>query len=287
MGYELKISVITVCKNAVKTIEETILSVLNQSYQNIEYIVIDGVSTDGTLEIIKKYENKITKLISEPDSGVYNAMNKGISMATGDILYFINANDTVYDNYVFEKITNYFQKDNELEFLFGDFQFTTQSKTNGSVVKHNKVHTIFTFVYYNICHQAIFYRSRVFREYGLYDESYKIFADYELNVKLLVENRLKAKYLNLLISKFEEGGISTAKNDEILKKHSDERKRIYSKYFKKYHFILFILSKTDRFFMKFFGTPYKIIKNKQIILKIQGIMLDFINNIYKIKLNLS
>ena len=96
----MKISIITVVKNAEKTIENTILSVLNQTYKNIELIIIDGVSTDGTLDIINKYKDKISYFISEPDTGVYNAMNKGIKAATGDIFYFLNANDSLYDDKV-------------------------------------------------------------------------------------------------------------------------------------------------------------------------------------------
>ena len=102
----LRISVITVCLNASKTIEQTILSIINQTYDNIEYIIIDGVSTDGTLDIIKKYESKISLCQSEPDNGIYDAMNKGLKLATGDFLIFMGADDVFYNENVIYKVAS-------------------------------------------------------------------------------------------------------------------------------------------------------------------------------------
>jgi len=245
----LKISIITVVKNAEKTIEDTILSVLNQTYRNVEFIIIDGISNDGTKDIIRKYQDKISYFISEPDSGIYNAMNKGIKVATGDILYFLNANDTLYDNYVLENVVKYFQNDENLDFLYGNVQFT-EDKKDYSTYKHNDFKSILTFLDRNICHQVIFYNTRLFKNYGLYDESYKIFADYEYNVRLFVKYKVETKYVDIFIARFEIGGVSY--NEKILK---DEFKRIYDKYFKNN-----LIHKLDRFFMKFFGSPYKKIK---------------------------
>jgi glycosyltransferase involved in cell wall biosynthesis len=116
----LKVAIITVCLNSEKTIEQTIRSVINQTYPNIEYIIIDGESTDGTLEIIDKYKDKITKVINEKDHGTYDAMNKGLKFDSGDIIYFLNAGDYLYDFSIIEKIVSLFTKDNSLEMIYAD-----------------------------------------------------------------------------------------------------------------------------------------------------------------------
>ncbi|NLF82735.1 MAG: glycosyltransferase [Candidatus Gastranaerophilales bacterium] len=248
----MKISIITVCKNAEKTIENTILSVLNQTYKNIELIIIDGVSTDGTLDIINKYKDKISYFISEPDTGVYNAMNKGIKAATGNILYFLNANDSLYDNYVLENVVTYFQKDKNLDVLYGNIQYVDKNQVDVGIFKYNDFCQKLTFIDRNICHQAIFYNSRTFKKYGLYDETYRVYADYEYNVRLFVKHKIKTKYIDMFIARFEAGGLSYSYNKEILK---EEFQLIYDKYFKDNK-----LHQIDRFFMKYFGSIYKRIK---------------------------
>lgn len=264
----MKISIITVVKNADKTIEDTILSVLNQTYKNIEFILIDGLSTDGTIEIINKYRDKIDYFISEPDTGIYNAMNKGIKASTGEIIYFLNANDSLYDECVLEKVVKFFKNDNDLDFLYGNVQFTDKEKKDITVYKQNDFKSILTFLDRNICHQTIFYHSMVFKKYGLYDENFKIFSDYEYNVKLLVENRLKSKYIDIFISRFELGGFSS--NNSIVK--NEEMEKIYNKYFKnnKFH-------KIDRFFMKFLGSPYKVLKNLKQVKYLESFIFSALN----------
>ena len=116
----MKISIITVCFNSVKTIEKTILSVINQNYENYEYIIIDGQSTDGTKEIIKKYQSKIDKFITEPDNGIYEAINKGIKLADGKIISILHSNDVYFDNFVLKKVTSHFVDDDNLDIAIGD-----------------------------------------------------------------------------------------------------------------------------------------------------------------------
>ena len=111
------VSVIIPAYNAEKYLSETIESVINQTYKNIEHIVIDGVSTDGTLDVINKYTDSITHFVSEPDTGIYNAMNKGLKYVTGDIVYFLNATDSLYDEKIFEKVVNEFEKHSYLEMI--------------------------------------------------------------------------------------------------------------------------------------------------------------------------
>ena len=115
-----KISIITVVKNSSKTIEKTIQSLLSQKYKNVEYLVIDGNSTDGTLEILNKYKENISLLISEEDKGIWDAMNKGVSLAKGDIVGFLNADDTYYENSL-NIVNEYFNK-NKIDFLFGSVE---------------------------------------------------------------------------------------------------------------------------------------------------------------------
>src|SRR5690554_4083025 len=118
----MKFSIITVCKNSEATIENTILSVISQSYCDFEYIIVDGVSTDKTLDIVNKYRGSIAKIISEPDSGLYDAMNKGINAASGDYLFFLNSDDKFIDDNVLEK-TYIKAKNNKAELLYGDQMF--------------------------------------------------------------------------------------------------------------------------------------------------------------------
>ena len=118
----MKVSIITVSFNAENTIEDSIKSVLAQAYPDIEYIIIDGKSTDKTVDIIEKYRGKIHYFISEPDYGIFNAMNKGIKAATGDILYFLNTNDYIFDEKVIEDVVKFFQK-TKATMIFGDMSF--------------------------------------------------------------------------------------------------------------------------------------------------------------------
>lgn len=114
-----KISIITACYNSEQTIEQTIQSVLGQTYENIEYIIIDGASTDRTMEVVEKYRDKIDKIVSEPDEGIYDAFNKGVSKSTGTIVHFLNAGDYYLDNGVLETILERFKKDSTLDYVHG------------------------------------------------------------------------------------------------------------------------------------------------------------------------
>lgn len=206
----MKISVITVCYNAVSTIEQTIESVINQSsLDQIEYIVIDGNSSDGTLDIIKKYENKISKFVSEPDSGIYNAMNKGINLATGDYIHFLNANDCYDDkDVIFEVIKA--AEDSQSDFIIGDVILV--SSNGRSVYRSNKNISAYTIFSNWIYHVALFKKRDLFAKYGLFDESYKIAADNNWIIPLLLDKNITKSYLAKPIARFKLDGIS-AKED--------------------------------------------------------------------------
>ena len=176
-----KISVVTVCYNAVRDIEKTILSVINQTYPNIEYIIIDGGSKDGTMDIVNRYKDKIDVIVSEPDKGIYDAMNKGIDRATGEWINFMNAGDCFVDDYVVEKLykEEYHEK---VTVIFGN-QRTLQG--NRWVSVHPKPFYEITgmkvFHGKGICHQCMFLRYSVVKEnpfslrYPICDDFYQVF----------------------------------------------------------------------------------------------------------------
>ena len=193
-------TIITVSFNAKSTIEESILSVINQTYPYIEYIIIDGGSTDGTIDIIKKYDKYLAYWISEPDKGIYDAMNKGIEKATGKWINFMNAGDTFYDNNVIEYIAQ--QVDDNIDIIFGN---THLIYTFGDyILKGGKVSSQ---QYMPFCHQSSFSCSKLMKRYG-FDLTYKICADKNF-FYIAYNNHAIYKYVDMMISNYEaEDGIS-------------------------------------------------------------------------------
>jgi glycosyltransferase len=199
------ITIITVAYNAVKDIENTILSVLNQTYPNIEYIIIDGGSTDGTLDIIKKYEDKISYWVSEPDKGIYDAMNKGVAKANGDYLFFLGADDKIVCD--FNEIVHFFKDKNTV--YYGDVLFGENGKRYDGAFDLNKL------LDKNISHQAIFYSRNCFLN-NSYNLKYKLYADYEMNIRLW--NNFKFVYINNIITIYGTEGASSLNRDLEFKK---------------------------------------------------------------------
>jgi glycosyltransferase involved in cell wall biosynthesis len=205
----LKISIITVCYNSSKTIEKTILSVANQTYDNIEYIVIDGNSNDNTLEIIESYQCKISKLISEPDKGLYDAMNKGVSIATGDLIGILNSDDTFYSSTVIEEIVN-FHKKNKIDASIGNI---IQHKENGNMVRFyssknwNPQKLKIGFM---PPHPSLFLKRELFLKYGNYDLGYKIGADYELITRFFLSKEITWMYSGVTTTAMLVGGLSSS-----------------------------------------------------------------------------
>lgn len=201
-----KISIITVSYNAASTIEATILSVIKQTYPLIEYIIIDGKSTDRTLDIIKKYNKNISFWISEKDGGIYDAMNKGLKIATGDYLLFLGADDRLFSEQTIESIISKLQEE---EVYYGDCYMTTIRKVYWGKFNRYKL------AIGNICHQSIFYPKKIYKNY-IYDTSFKIYADYVYNLKIY--NKIKFNYLDETISLFNYNGISSSSKDTKFKK---------------------------------------------------------------------
>lgn len=216
----MKISVVTVVYNSENTIEETLCSVINQSYKNIEYIVIDGGSTDGTIEEIVKNKQVIKLFISEPDQGIYDAMNKALKLASGDFLIFMNAGDTFFSNNAIEEFVKVIT--NKDAVYYGDAIYINRltNKTNLRGGYFNKYRLAKT----NICHQTIFYPKVVFKSYT-YNLKYKLFADWANNMQLYKKH--KFIYLNQTISYFDSGGISAIYRDLPFEK---DQKNLITKY---------------------------------------------------------
>lgn len=196
------VSVITVVYNGESTLEKTILSVLNQSYANIEYIIIDGGSTDNTQKIIKKYEDRIKNWISEADYGIYDAMNKGIRASTGDYIHFINAGDLFFNNTVLNDVFQ--QTSDNADFIYGDsINVAENSERYITAQKLNKVNLKKKM---GVCHQAIFVRRSVAPYYNL---NYKFNADYNWVIDIIYVNSLiSICYVPIPIVRYLLGGFS-------------------------------------------------------------------------------
>lgn len=195
-----KITIVTVCYNAASLIEKTIISVLGQTYPNVEYILIDGASKDNTMKIVDNYARQISKIVSEKDSGIYDAMNKGIALATGDWVLFMNAGDVFYDKHI---ITNIFEgKEYDTDVIFGD---TLNHYSWGYVLAEGHV--------FNgkerrlpFCHQSTFVRRSVL-EANLFDLSFKVSADHNQFYTLYINN-YKFLHVPEIVAIFDTTGVS-------------------------------------------------------------------------------
>jgi glycosyltransferase involved in cell wall biosynthesis len=211
------ISVITVVYNGTSTLEKTMLSVINQTYKNIEYIIIDGDSIDGTIDIIKKYEDKLAYWVSEPDKGIYNAMNKGIGKATGDWVNFMNAGDIFCENDIIENI---FTKEYKEDIVYGDTKVQYKDR-----IKLKKAHsTNKRNIAMPFGHQSVFVKTSLLKE-NPFNEVYKICADKDLFFKLYNKSTAYC-YLNAPVSVCQAFGYSTKNRFMNLK----EANKIYVNY---------------------------------------------------------
>ncbi|MBP9818061.1 glycosyltransferase [Candidatus Shapirobacteria bacterium] len=218
----MKFSIITVCKNMGEELELSIQSVSKQSCSDFEYIVIDGMSTDKTTEIVKKYREYIDQYVRENDSGIYEAMNKAINIAKGDYLFFLNAGDTFFDKDTLKKISKNTLKE--------DLVYGNVVEVNGGQERLNKFDKVdkWFLIKNAICHQAMFIHKNLFLEYGKYNTQNKIAADYEWLLRVWDKNIIK-KYIDLTIVRFLMGGKSS--DQKYRKLVLDEYDEIRKKYF--------------------------------------------------------
>ena len=222
----MRVSIITSCYNRAATIRSAIESVLAQDYNDIEFIVVDGSSTDGSLDIIREYADRISIIISEPDHGMYEAINKGIRVATGEIIGLLHSDDFFYDNGVIGRIVERMKR-THADFLYGDGLFVNPDNTNKVVrnwigggyrlwkVRHG----------WPPLHPTCYIRRDVMMRLGLYNESYKIAADSDLLVRYLLTGGLTVTYLNEYVVRMRMGGLST--DSAKRKKMWEEDIRVY------------------------------------------------------------
>jgi len=205
----MKISIITPVFNNEDFIEECIKSVKSQSYPDVEYIVIDGNSTDGTLELLKKYENKI-KIVSEKDKGIYDAMNKGIKLAKGDIVGILNSDDVYFDKKVFKRVVDCFS-DKNIDACYGDLVFVKKNNLNKVVRYWKSGEYIESKLNYGWMppHPAFFVRKSVYNKYGVFNLDFKLVSDYELMLRFLKIHKIKTKYIPEILVKMRTGGASS------------------------------------------------------------------------------
>ena len=221
----MKISVITVVYNSASTIQFAIDSVLNQTFNNIEYIVVDGASTDGTLEILEKNKKNIDVLISEPDKGIYDAMNKGLKAATGDVIGTLNSDDFYADNYVLEKVYKCFTE-YKTDSVFGDLIYVKHDDINKNV-RYWKSSEYSPGKFkrgWHPAHPTFFVKSYVYEKYGLFNTDLKIAADYEIMLRFLEKYRISSQYIPEVLVKMRLGGASNQNIKNIIKANGESLK---------------------------------------------------------------
>lgn len=217
----MNISIITVVYNNKKTILDAILSVHTQTYKNIEHIIVDGGSNDGTLEILKQNRNLFDILISEKDNGLYDAMNKGIKIAKGHIIGILNSDDLYNNSNIINEVMNNFIVDPSLDVIYGDIIYVKYDNINVKVRDWKS--SVFDNNYFEKGkvppHPSLFIKKSVYDNVGLFNLVFKIAADYEFMLRLFKMNTYKIKYLPLLIVKMRTGGISNKYTSNIFKQN--------------------------------------------------------------------
>ena len=254
-GMWMKISIVTVCYNSEKTIRDAIEAVLSQDYPDIEYLIIDGLSNDNTSKIINQYPGRIAKVISEPDNGIYDAMNKGIKHATGDVIGILNSDDFFEDSSVISDVVRHFNSNPLADLIIGDVvyvdplniekitRFYSSKKFRRSKLRFGWMPP----------HAATFIKTDVYRRLGSYSTDFKISADYELFVRMLLVHSLVYSRIDQVLTRMRTGGVSSSGlkskfllNAEIVKACRDNG--VYTN-------IFLVLLKTPMKLLEFFRRP--------------------------------
>ncbi|MDR6760000.1 glycosyltransferase [Flavobacterium sp. 2755] len=208
----MKITIITVCYNRKATIEKAIQSVLSQNYPNIEYIIIDGNSKDGTQEIIESYKDRISKYISEPDKGMYDAINKGFQLATGDVIGLMHSDDEFYDRKAISRVAARFEYDSNIEGVYGDGIYVSNDKEERLI--RDRIGGVFSLKRVKKgwlpLHPTVYLKKAVINKHGLYNLDFKIASDTEFLLRYLYKHKINMSYIDAYIVKMRMGGMSTS-----------------------------------------------------------------------------
>ena len=250
----MKISIITVCYNSECTIESTLKSVANQSYSGIEHVIIDGASKDGTLDIISRF-NSVSVLVSEPDKGIYDAMNKGFSLATGDVIGTLNADDFYIDESVLSDVAIIFS-DNSVDACFADLVYVKQDDTD-DIVRYWKSEAYKPGLFksgWMPAHPTFFVRKSVYEKLGVFDLNYKIAADFELLFRLIEKNEIRTAYLPRVVIKMRLGG-TTNKSLNNINIQNKEIIQILCDYYQDFSAFQFWTHKVINRFFQFISRP--------------------------------
>jgi glycosyltransferase involved in cell wall biosynthesis len=211
----MKISIITITYNSSKTIEQTLRSVLDQTYQDIEYIIVDGASTDNTLEIVNKYKSRISRIVSEKDNGLYDALNKGITLATGDVIGILHSDDFYTSDQVIEKMAALFQS-TSCDGAYANLYYVNKDDT-GKIIRKWNSGEYKEGMFLNGWmppHPTFFVKRECYKKFGSFDLNFTTSADYELMLRFIAKHRIRLAYLPEYIINMRMGGQSnvTAKN---------------------------------------------------------------------------
>ena len=206
----MKVSIVTVCYNSEATIRDTIESVIAQSYPDIEYIIVDGASTDRTMAIVNGYKDRISMVVSEPDKGIYDAMNKGIKLATGDVVGLLNSDDFFADNTIISKLVHTFENDVTVAGIYGDLVYVQKNNASKNVRYYSSRFFSRWKIRFGLMlpHPTLYLRREVFQEFGFYKLDYRVAADYEFITRLITRG-VSLKRLPTVMVKMRAGGISS------------------------------------------------------------------------------
>ena len=222
----MKVSIITITYNSQSTVEDTIKSVVNQNYPDVEYIIIDGKSRDNTLRIAEKYKERITKIISEKDKGLYDALNKGIRIATGEVIGLLHSDDLYADGHVLSKVMSKFKEDPSLEAVYADLVFVSRNDLNRVIRtwKPGPYEEDSFLQGWMPPHPTLFIRKEIYEKYGYFNIGFKLSADYELMLRFIHKHRIRLAYLPETIVRMRMGGISNTSFFVKLKANLEDKR---------------------------------------------------------------
>ena len=248
----MKISIITIAYNSENSISDAINSVLSQTYPDIEYIIVDGKSKDKTVEIVKSYGNKISKFVSEPDKGIYDALNKGIEMASGDMVGFMHSDDLFADEHVIEKVAGLF-KENDVDSIYGDLNYVFKNDTNKILRYWKSGEFSLSRLKFGWMppHPTFYVKRKIYEKYGGFDIDFKISSDYDSMLRFLGKYKISTAYLPEVMIKMRVGGASNRSLKNIIRKSTEDFRAIRKNKFGNIFTLIFKnLRKVKQFFEK-------------------------------------